>query len=197
MDTSSDLPGYPTPIFIEEAVELRLRKRKRPLRLDRVLRRDDEERLGKGVRLSVDGHLRLRHAFEQGGLSARRRAVDLVGEQNVGKDGARAKHELLRLLVVNGEPRDVRRQKVRSELDAFEMECQASRERPREHRLAGAGNVLDQEMTFAEQGHERELDHVRLPDDHALHVGFDALDELGGFDVRCHAENYTHRPDFL
>src|SRR2546422_1604783 len=39
----------------EEAIELRFRQRESPLELDRVLRRDDAERLGQLMRGLVDG----------------------------------------------------------------------------------------------------------------------------------------------
>ena len=54
-----------------EAVELRFRQRVRPLVLDRVLRRDDEERLLELVRHAVDRHLRLLHRLEQRRLRLR------------------------------------------------------------------------------------------------------------------------------
>ena len=65
----------------QEAVELRLGQRERALELDRVLRREHEERLGQRVRLAVDGDLPLLHRLEQRRLRLRRRAVDLVGEE--------------------------------------------------------------------------------------------------------------------
>ncbi len=73
----------------EEAVELTFGEREDAFVLVRVLRRDDEERVGKLVRLAVDRHLALAHRLEQGSLGAWRRAVDLVGEEDVREDGAR------------------------------------------------------------------------------------------------------------
>ena len=72
----------------EEAVELAFGEREDALVLVRVLRRDDEERVGKLVRLAVDRDLALLHRLEEGGLGARRRAVDLVREEDVREDGA-------------------------------------------------------------------------------------------------------------
>ena len=71
-----------------EAVDLRLGKRVRALRLDRVLRRHDEERLGDGKRVVPDRDLALLHDLEQRGLDLRGCAVDLVREQEVAEDGA-------------------------------------------------------------------------------------------------------------
>ena len=73
----------------EEAVELTFGEGEDALVLVRVLRRDHEERVGKLVRLAVDGHLALLHRLEERGLGARRRTVDLVREEDVREDGAR------------------------------------------------------------------------------------------------------------
>jgi hypothetical protein len=78
----------------QEAVELRLGQRVGALVLDRVLRRADDERVGQQPGRAVDRHLPLLHRLEQRRLRLRRRAVDLVGEQQVGEDRARAEGEL-------------------------------------------------------------------------------------------------------
>ena len=72
----------------EEAVELGLRQLEDVSVLIRVLRRDDEERVGQAVGLALDRHLPLLHRLEERGLRPRRRAVDLVREQHVGEDDA-------------------------------------------------------------------------------------------------------------
>ena len=77
----------------QEAVELRLGQRIGALVLDRVLRGDDDERLGQRMRRALDRHLPLLHRLEQRGLGLRRRAVDLVGEQQVREDRAFAEAE--------------------------------------------------------------------------------------------------------
>ena len=67
----------------QEAVDLRLRQRVGALGLDRVLRRHREERPRHRVGGAADRHLVLLHHLEQRRLDLRRRAVDLVGEQEV------------------------------------------------------------------------------------------------------------------
>ena len=74
----------------QEAVELRLRQRIGALQLDGVLRGDHQERLRQRERLPLDRHLRLLHGLQQRRLRLGRGAVDLVGEQQVGEDGAGA-----------------------------------------------------------------------------------------------------------
>ena len=69
----------------QEPVELRLRQWERPLLLDRVLRREQQERVRERVRDAVDRHLPLGHRLEQRGLRLRQGPVDLVDEEDVGE----------------------------------------------------------------------------------------------------------------
>ena len=102
----------------EEAVELRLGQRERSLVLDRVLRRQHEERVVEPAGLAVDRHLLLGHRLEERGLRLRHRAVDLVDEDDVREDGPGAELEVALLLVEDREAGDVGRLQVRRALDA-------------------------------------------------------------------------------
>ncbi len=75
----------------QEAVELRFRQRIRALELDRVLRREHEERPLDRVVMTAHRDREFLHRLEQRGLRLRRRAVDLVREQHVREQ--RARHE--------------------------------------------------------------------------------------------------------
>ena len=77
-----------------EAVELGLGQRVGAFLLDRVLRRQHEERLGQRVTVAAGGDLVLLHGLEQRGLGLGRRAVDLVGQDHVGEDRALDELEL-------------------------------------------------------------------------------------------------------
>ena len=92
--TSSSASGYPMRRREQETVDLRLRQRERPLELDGVLRGEHEERRRQRVRDAVDGDPALLHGLQEGGLRARRGAVDLVGEDDVGEQRARTELEL-------------------------------------------------------------------------------------------------------
>jgi hypothetical protein len=61
------------------------------LRFDRVLRRDDEKTVSDASGHPARGNLPFRHDLKQGGLYLRRRAVNLVGKEDIGKD--RPRHE--------------------------------------------------------------------------------------------------------
>ena len=153
-------------------------QRERALVFDRVLGRDDQERVGHLVGDAVDRRLALLHALEQARLRLRRRPVDLVGEDDLAHDRAGPELELLGLLVVDRQAGHVGRQQVRRELDAPERAAQAAGDGLREDRLAGTRDVLDEEMAAAQQGDERESDLVMLADDDALDVGEDLVPGL-------------------
>ena len=72
-----------------EAVELGLGQRVGSLLLDRVLGGQDEERIGQAVPLAAHGHLPLLHGLQECRLGLGRRAIDLVGQHDVGEDRAR------------------------------------------------------------------------------------------------------------
>ena len=80
----------------EEAVQLGLGQRERPLVLDRVLRGQQQERSGDGLRRPVNGHLALGHRLEQRGLRLRGRPVDLVDQHHVREDRTRPELEVTR-----------------------------------------------------------------------------------------------------
>ena len=71
----------------QEPVELRLGQGIGPLHLERVLRREDEERRVELVALPRDRDLVLLHRLEQRRLGLGRGAVDLVGETRLAKIG--------------------------------------------------------------------------------------------------------------
>ena len=80
----------------EETIELRFRQRIRAFHLDRVLRREDRERLLERMRHAKHRDMPLLHRFEKRRLRSRRGPIELVGEHDVGEDAARLKRELTR-----------------------------------------------------------------------------------------------------
>ena len=71
-----------------EPIELRFGQRIGAFLLDRVLRRQDEERLRQSMQLSAGGDLVFLHRFQQRRLRLGRRAVDFVGQDHVREDRA-------------------------------------------------------------------------------------------------------------
>src|SRR2546427_3746531 len=152
----------------QEPIDLGLRERIRALVLDRILRRDHEKRPVQRERLALQCRLAFLHRLEQGGLGLRRGAVNLIREEDVREDRAASEDEVAGLAVEHVGPRDVRGQQVRRELDATEREAQARRERFRDQRLRQPGDILDQEMTIAEDRPEDPFEDGALADDHGL-----------------------------
>ena len=162
-----------------EPVELRLGQRIRALELDRVLRREDEERLLELVRLALHRHAMLLHRLEQRRLRLRRRAVDLVGEHDVREDRPGREHHVpaarLRIVLDDVGARDVARHQVRRELDARELEVEHLRDRVDQQRLRQARHADDQAVAAGEQRQQHELDHVLLADDELVQLGDDLV----------------------
>ena len=163
-----------------EPVELRLGERIRPLVLDRVLGRDDEERAHEHVCRAVDRDLSLLHRLEQGRLCLRRRAVDLVDQHDVREHGSGPEAERPALTVEHVHARDVRREEIRRELHAVEREVERARERLREHGLADTRDVLDEHVPLGKQAQEREPERLRRRVHRRAEVLHDPCRHVGG-----------------
>src|SRR5882724_1697783 len=77
-----------------EPVELRFGERIGALELVWVLRGDDEEARRKSMRRPIDRDLAFCHRLEQCGLRLRSGTVDLIDQQNLGKERTRVQDEL-------------------------------------------------------------------------------------------------------
>jgi hypothetical protein len=112
------------------------------------------------VRLALDADLALLHRLEQGGLRLRRRAVDLVGQQDVGEHGAGPEPEATgggarRRGVEDDLAGHVGRHEVGGELDPLDVEVERGRQRLHHQRLGDARHALEQHVPAAEQrGHQ-------------------------------------------
>jgi hypothetical protein len=162
----------------EETIHLRLGQRIGAVALLGILRRHHQKRRVQRVRPAVDRHLALVHRFEQRALCARRRSVDLVGENQVREHGPGAELEFARLRIEDRDADHVRWQQVARKLDAMEGTADGPRQGPRQRRLADARDILDQEVAAREQGDHGVADGARLPAKHARDVGFQRRDEL-------------------
>ena len=120
------------------------------------------------VGLAVDRDLPLLHDLEQRRLGLRARAVDLVGEHDVGEDRAGVELEEPAALVVDGDAGDVAGQEVGRELHAVARARDRLRHGAGERGLAGAGHVVEQQVPFAEERREGEPDDPVLAEQHLL-----------------------------
>ena len=167
----------------QEPVELRLGQRVGALVLHRVLGGDHDERVGQHPRGALDGDLPLLHRLQQRRLRLRRRAVDLVGEQQVGEDRPLAEGERRRARVVDQRPGDVARHQVGGELHPLGVQRQGRREGAHQQRLGHAGHALEQHVAAAEQRDDQPGDGGVLADDGLGDLGPQGAQRLAG--VRC------------
>ena len=112
----------------------------------------------------------LAHGLEERGLGLRRRAVDLVGQQQLGEDRAWAEDHLGVALVVQRRADHVAGQQVGGELDAREVEAEHLGERPGDERLAEAGQVLEQDVAAGQDADEDQLQGAPSADDRRLEL---------------------------
>ncbi len=107
-----------------------------------------------------------------------RRAVDFVGQQNVGKDRARNKRPGAAagggVLFDDVGAGDVGRHQIGRELDALEHQPQRLRQGANQQRLGGSGQAGDQAVAADEQRDQHLLDHFVLADDHFADFADDA-----------------------
>ena len=123
----------------------------------------------------------LLHRLEQRRLRLRRRAVDLVGEDDLRED--RPLHEpqppRALLFVEDLGAGDVGRHQVGRELDALEVEIEDVGERLDQQRLGQARHAGDQAVAAGEQRDQHLLDDLVLADDDLAELGEDALAAFG------------------
>ena len=157
----------------QEPVELRLGQRVGALVLHRVLRGDDDERIGQRVGLALDRDLALLHRLEQRGLRLRRRAVDLVGQQDVGEHGPGPEPEP----AATGHPTvedeltgHVGGHEVGRELDPLDVEVECGGERLDDEGLGHARHALEQHVPPGQQRRHQARQGAVLPHHHLGHL---------------------------
>src|SRR6266496_2170980 len=102
-----------------EPIDLRFGERICSFLLDRILRRENEERLIEPIGRSSDGHLLLLHRLKKRRLHFCWSAVDLVCENDVREDRAFLDAELSVGLIVDLSSENVGRQQIRCELNSL------------------------------------------------------------------------------
>ena len=140
--------------------------------LDRILRRDHEERLGEGIRKSVHRNLPFVHRFEQRRLRLGRRAINFIGQQHVRENGAAFEFEFLFDRRVNRNAQHVGRQHVAGELDALKRAIDGASEGLAECGLANSRSAFDQQMSLRENRDQGQAENVVLPANHAAQSAF-------------------------
>ena len=130
----------------------------------------------------------LLHGLEQRGLDLGRRAIDLIGEQDVGEDRPLTERKRARGQVVHRGAQDVGRHEVRGELDTAVLQRQRPRDGLREQRLASSRHALEQHVALGDQRDRAQADRIVLADDRLGELLSKTRVELGGGGRRgpCH-----------
>ncbi|SLM49057.1 protein of unknown function [Nitrospira japonica] len=164
----------------QEPVELRLRQGIGAFLLDGILRRQHHEQIRHRMGRTSDGDLPFLHRFEQRGLHLRRRAVDLVGQNDVAENRPLLKLEqiLAAFLIQDFGPGNVGRQKIRRELDAAHRGVQIPCQAFNGSCLRKTGKAFEQEMSVGQQADEDLADDAALADDRRLHFALKIGDGL-------------------
>ena len=155
-----------------EPVELSFRQRICSVIFDRVFGCDDEERLRESPLFSFHGDLSFVHGFEQRGLGPRRCAVDLVREQQVGKDRSFAEEETPLLRRIDGRPENIGGQQIGGELNAPEFRGNGKSERLCESGFSCSGHIFHQDMPVGEKGGQEQIDDMLFSADYGIELPF-------------------------
>ena len=147
-----------------EAIELGFGEFEGSRLLDGVLRRDDEEGCWEGEGFAAEGHFSLLHRFEKSSLDLGRCAVDLIGEEEVGENGAAVGAEFACLAIEDLGSEDVGGEEVDGELDATEVEVEGFRDRVDQKGLSEAGHAFQQEVAGGEEGDDGSFNDDVLSD---------------------------------
>ena len=164
-----------------EAVDLRFGQRIGSLLVDRVLRREDEKRLGQGVCVVADGDLALLHRLQKGALDFGWRAVDFVRENDICEYRPLLRAEIACLGIVNHCSDDIRWQQVWGELDAVEGRVERLGEAGDRQGLCQPWQSFDKHVVVAEKRQNQLADQVVLADDDSADFELDFFQCRGGF----------------
>ena len=159
----------------EEPVQLGLGQGEGAFVLDGVLSGQHDEGLRQGEGVAFQGDLPLLHGLEQGRLGLGRGAVDLVGQQKVGEDGALAQFEAALGAVEDVTAGDVAREQVRGKLNAAEGEPQRLGQALGDEGLPQAWVVFEEHVAAGQDGGQHLLEQRAL----AHHGLLDLVQHLG------------------
>ncbi len=150
----------------QKAIELVFGEWIRAIEVVGVLCCDEKEGLGKLVNASTFAHGAFGHGFEQCALCARGRAVDFVGQNDVGKEWAGFVGKLAGVFAEHADTKHIAGQCVGGELDACEAAIKAASHAGCENRFADAWHVFDQHVAAGEKAAEDPVDCLWMAQEH-------------------------------
>jgi len=116
--------------------------------------------------MGIDRDLVLIHRLQQRRLSLGSRAIDLVGQQDIGEHRATLELELLFRRRVNRDADHVRRQHIAGELHSLKAAFQGAGNGLAERRFPHAGDAFNQQMSAGQQANHRQPNHFVLAANH-------------------------------
>jgi hypothetical protein len=152
------------------ASKLRLRQWIGALELDGVLGGEDGEVGRQRIADSVDGGLALFHGLQQRGLGARRHAVDLIHQQQFGKERAMMHSEIGEFGVKDVGADDVCRHQVGVALHAPESHVEHAGHALHGQGFGNSGHAFDERVSSAKDGCKGLRDQLRLAHDHLVQL---------------------------
>ena len=153
--------------FHHETVHLSFGKGVGPFLIERVLGRHNEERVRQFGRFATEGDLLLLHGLEEGGLNLGGSAVDFVGKEEVGENGASFGGKFLGSRVVDVGADNVGRKEIGGELDSPEVGRESLSQSSDGEGLGESGETFDEKVVSGEKTDEHAIDEVVLPDEDA------------------------------
>ena len=121
----------------------------------------------------------LLHGLEKSRLHLRGRAVDLVGQNDLGEERALLDVELLGLLVEDHGPDEVSGEQIGRELNPGERRADDLGQGAHGEGLGQARHAFEQDMAAGQQPDEEALDHGILAHDASRHLLEDRLHRQG------------------
>lgn len=138
----------------QEAVQLRFRQGEGADLVGRILRSDDEERLGQLPGDAFRRHLVFFHGFQQCALCLGGGAIDFVGENHLSEYRAGMKFETGTVAVIHRNTENIRWQQVTGELDALKIKAEHFGQDMGQGGFAHARQIFDQQMAARQQAGE-------------------------------------------
>ena len=122
-------------------------------------------------------------------MGPRGRPIDLVHEQDVGEN--RPRNEAQSAALEDAGAGDVDREEIRGALDSGGSEVECAGDRPGKQRLAGARNVLDEDVAVGQQGDRDQPEGLVGADDGEPDGAPEVVPQLpaGGDDIGPWAES--------
>ena len=118
------------------------------------------------------------HSLEEGRLDLGWCTIDLISEEDLGKDGSFSQFELARICTVDLGSCEIRREEIGGERDALEVVAKDMSKSLDRERLPESRNSLDEDMSSSEERDDDTTDEVILTDDRSPNLIFYAREYL-------------------